>query len=90
MAEQYEGVLVTVKNVEVGDPTTDSKQKVLGFKLAGSGLYIEADLHDFVTPAPPAKGKKFKSITGVLQLLLVRQLQDPAAVWGGFGGVGSR
>ena len=64
-AEQYEGMLVMVEDVKILDYTKDTKEKILGFKLTGSELYVEADLHDFATSPPPV-GKEYTSITGVL------------------------
>jgi predicted extracellular nuclease len=66
--EDYEGVLVKVENVEVGDfvLTTGTAPRKVGIKLATSNLYVENELFDFMNPEP-AVGTKYTSITGVLQ-----------------------
>ncbi|MFH1132697.1 MAG: hypothetical protein V1754_15285 [Pseudomonadota bacterium] len=65
-AEMYEGVLVQVSNIKVGETTKDSKDKVLGFKDQASSLYIENSLYEFMAPTPPAQGTTYTSITGPL------------------------
>ncbi|MCA9671253.1 MAG: hypothetical protein KC503_36900 [Myxococcales bacterium] len=64
-AEKFEGVLVKITNAEVLESVKDSKGKVVGIKLKTSNLHVDADLYDFATN-PPAAGKMYKSITGVL------------------------
>lgn len=68
-AEDYEGVLVKVENVSVGDyaMTTGTTPKKVGIILAGSNLYVESELFDFMGTTPPAVGDTYASITGVLQ-----------------------
>jgi predicted extracellular nuclease len=66
-AEQYEGVLVKVENVEVESitQTTGTPPRKIGIKLKGSGLIVENELFDFMTPEPTL-GTKYASIAGVL------------------------
>jgi len=62
-AEQYEGVLLKVENLEVGEIVKDSKGKDLGFKDKTSGLVIDYNFYNF--PMPQV-GDKYTSITGPL------------------------
>lgn len=66
-AEEYEGVLVKVENVEVESitQTTGTNPRKVGIKLKGSGLIVENEYFDFMTPEP-AVGTKYTSITGPL------------------------
>lgn len=65
-AEAYEGVLVQVSNLTVGDVVTDSTGKQLGFADQASGLLVENELYDFMSPTPPSLGSSFSSVVGPL------------------------
>jgi hypothetical protein len=66
--KDYEGMLVEVDNVKVGDvvQTTGTTPKTVGFKLDPSSLYVENTIFDFVSSAP-AKGTTLTKLIGVLQ-----------------------
>lgn len=65
-AEEYEGVLVTVENIIVGDPVKTTGGTVVGFKDKTTGLGFDIELYDFLKPTAPAKDATYTSITGVL------------------------
>ncbi len=67
---KYEGMLVKVKDVEVGELAKTTKGSVIGIKDKTSKVAFEIQLYNFMKPASPAVapkvGDKFKSITGVV------------------------
>ncbi len=66
-AEDYEGVLVKVENVEVESitQTTGANPRKVGVKFKTSGLIAENEFFDFMTPEPTV-GTVYKSVTGPL------------------------
>ena len=66
----YEGMLVKVKDVEVGEMAKTTKGSVIGIKDKTTKVAFEIQLYDFLKPVSPAVapkvGDKFTSITGVL------------------------
>ena len=63
---KYEGMLVTVKNVEVGELAKTTKGSVIGVKDKTTKVAFEIQLYDFMKPTALAVGDKFSSITGVV------------------------
>ena len=67
-AEGYEGMLVQVDNITVGDTvkTTGTPPLAVGFKDKTSSLIVENMIFDFMTPTAPAKDAVYKSVVGVM------------------------
>ena len=67
-AEGYEGMLVEVETITVGDPvkTTGTTPVTVGFKDKTSSLIVENLIFDFLKPTAPAKDTVYKSIIGVM------------------------
>jgi len=67
---KYEGMLVKIKNVEVGELAKTTKGSVIGIKDKTSKLPIEIEMYNFMKPVSPAVapkvGDKFTSITGIV------------------------
>ncbi len=67
-AEGYEGMLVQVDNITVGDTvkTTGTTPVAVGFKDKTSSLIVENMIFDFMKPTAPAKDTVYKSVVGVM------------------------
>ena len=67
---KYEGMLVKVKNVEVGEMAKTTKGTIIGIKDKTTKVAFETQFYNFLKPASPAVapkvGDKFTSITGML------------------------
>lgn len=79
--EKYEGVLVTVGPVTVGDLISNNDNTVhFGFKATEADFDVKTDLYDFANPTAPTGS--YTSITGVVSygysraLLLPRGAED--------------
>lgn len=67
-AEGYEGMLVEVETITVGDAvkTSGTTPTTVGFKDKTSGLIIENMVYDFLKPTAPAKDTVYTSVVGVM------------------------
>ena len=67
-AEAYEGMLVEVESITVGDAvkTSGTTPTVVGFKDKTSGLIVDNMVYDFLKPTAPAKDTVYKSVIGVM------------------------